>query len=191
MIPQAVFIRLSTPTRSRSLRGMGELDLTPIAETPRPADRAHRARWCRRSRPPSTSTPPTPSSGMRPASSLQPVPKVNRVEMALLKGVDRVRDILVDNTERFAARPAGQQRAALGRARHGQERRWSRPRMPRSTATARRCPAAGAAEADRDPSRGYRQPAGADGDPARRRPHASSSSATTSPSTTTTPPTSR
>lgn len=36
------------------------------------------------------------------AAWLQPVPKVNRVEMALLKGVDRVRDLLVENTERFA-----------------------------------------------------------------------------------------
>jgi len=34
--------------------------------------------------------------------TLQPVPRVNRVEMVLLKGVDRVRDILVDNTDRFA-----------------------------------------------------------------------------------------
>ncbi len=33
---------------------------------------------------------------------LQPVPKVNRVELKLLKGVDRVRDLLADNTERFA-----------------------------------------------------------------------------------------
>ncbi len=33
---------------------------------------------------------------------LQPVPKVNRVDISLLKGVDRVRDILIDNTERFA-----------------------------------------------------------------------------------------
>ncbi|MEM7301055.1 MAG: ATP-binding protein [Pseudomonadota bacterium] len=33
---------------------------------------------------------------------LQPVPKVNRVEMVLLKGIDRVRDILIDNTKRFA-----------------------------------------------------------------------------------------
>jgi uncharacterized protein len=33
---------------------------------------------------------------------LAPVPKVNRVEMALLKGIDRVRDVLVENTERFA-----------------------------------------------------------------------------------------
>ncbi len=33
---------------------------------------------------------------------LVPVPKVNRVEMALLKGIDHVRDKLTDNTERFA-----------------------------------------------------------------------------------------
>jgi uncharacterized protein len=35
-------------------------------------------------------------------SRLQPVADVNRVELALLKGVDRVRDLLADNTERFA-----------------------------------------------------------------------------------------
>lgn len=35
-------------------------------------------------------------------SALQPVPQVNRVEMVLLHGIDRVRDILVDNTVRFA-----------------------------------------------------------------------------------------
>jgi len=35
-------------------------------------------------------------------SVLQPVPKVNRVEMVLLRGIDRARDILADNTERFA-----------------------------------------------------------------------------------------
>lgn len=34
--------------------------------------------------------------------SLQPVKKVNRVDIMLLKGVDRVRDILMENTERFA-----------------------------------------------------------------------------------------
>jgi predicted AAA+ superfamily ATPase len=33
---------------------------------------------------------------------LVPVPRVNRVDMSLLKGVDRVRDTLVENTERFA-----------------------------------------------------------------------------------------
>jgi predicted AAA+ superfamily ATPase len=34
---------------------------------------------------------------------LVPVKRVNRVEMALLKGIDRMRDMLVENTERFAA----------------------------------------------------------------------------------------
>jgi predicted AAA+ superfamily ATPase len=33
---------------------------------------------------------------------LVPVPNVNRVAMSLLKGIDRVRDLLVENTERFA-----------------------------------------------------------------------------------------
>jgi predicted AAA+ superfamily ATPase len=33
---------------------------------------------------------------------LMPVPRVNRVEMSLLKGVDRMRDVLIENTERFA-----------------------------------------------------------------------------------------
>jgi len=33
---------------------------------------------------------------------LVPVAKVNRVEMGLLRGIDRVRDLLNDNTERFA-----------------------------------------------------------------------------------------
>jgi predicted AAA+ superfamily ATPase len=34
---------------------------------------------------------------------LEPVRDVNRVELVLLRGIDRVRDILVENTERFAA----------------------------------------------------------------------------------------
>jgi len=34
---------------------------------------------------------------------LVPVPRVNRIDISLIKGVDRVRDILVENTERFAA----------------------------------------------------------------------------------------
>ncbi|HBF31782.1 ATP-binding protein [Rhizobium sp.] len=35
-------------------------------------------------------------------SRLQPVARPNRVELSLIRGVDRVRDILHDNTERFA-----------------------------------------------------------------------------------------
>src|SRR6188474_1637546 len=37
-----------------------------------------------------------------PDGRLVPVARVNRVEMSLFKGIDRVRDVLVENTERFA-----------------------------------------------------------------------------------------
>jgi predicted AAA+ superfamily ATPase len=37
-----------------------------------------------------------------PDGRLAPVNHVNRVEMSLLRGIDRVRDVLVENTERFA-----------------------------------------------------------------------------------------
>jgi predicted AAA+ superfamily ATPase len=37
-----------------------------------------------------------------PDGQLAPVPHVNRVGMSLLQGIDRVRDMLVENTERFA-----------------------------------------------------------------------------------------
>jgi uncharacterized protein len=36
------------------------------------------------------------------ARRLTPVTRVNRVEMSLLKGIDRVRDLLLENTERFS-----------------------------------------------------------------------------------------
>ena len=36
------------------------------------------------------------------SGSFQPVEKVNRVELVLLQGIDRVRDILLENTKRFA-----------------------------------------------------------------------------------------
>ncbi len=35
--------------------------------------------------------------------ALDPVFRVNRIDMSLIRGIDRVRDILVDNTERFAS----------------------------------------------------------------------------------------
>jgi predicted AAA+ superfamily ATPase len=38
----------------------------------------------------------------QPDGQLAPVPHVNRVGMSLLQGIDRVRDMLVENTERFA-----------------------------------------------------------------------------------------
>src|SRR5262249_32491376 len=49
-----------------------------------------------------------------------PVADVNRVPLSLLKGIDRMCDTLLANTERFA-RGACQQCTAVGRTRHGQE----------------------------------------------------------------------
>jgi predicted AAA+ superfamily ATPase len=55
--------------------------------------------------------PPAPKNDLEAADAfvwhadrewLEPVPQVNRVELDLLKGIDRVRDILYENTERFA-----------------------------------------------------------------------------------------
>jgi predicted AAA+ superfamily ATPase len=37
-----------------------------------------------------------------PDGRLAPVPHVSRVDIGLLKGIDRMRDILMENTERFA-----------------------------------------------------------------------------------------
>jgi predicted AAA+ superfamily ATPase len=37
-----------------------------------------------------------------PEGHLVPVPRVSRVDLGLLKGIDRMRDILIENTERFA-----------------------------------------------------------------------------------------
>src|SRR5438034_7247138 len=55
------------------------------------------------------STPETPRFAAADAFSwhpderrLVPVANVNRVEMSLLKGIDRMRDMLLENTERFA-----------------------------------------------------------------------------------------
>jgi len=62
---------------------------------------------------------------------LAPVPKVNRVEMGLLRGIDRVRDVLMDNTERFA-RGLPANNALLWGARGMANPRWSRLRTRRS-----------------------------------------------------------
>jgi predicted AAA+ superfamily ATPase len=37
-----------------------------------------------------------------PHGRLAPVPRVSRVDLGLLRGIDRMRDILIENTERFA-----------------------------------------------------------------------------------------
>ena len=45
----------------------------------------------------------TVSSGRPNRVSWSRCSRVNRVDIGLIRGVDRVRDILIDNTERFAA----------------------------------------------------------------------------------------
>ena len=84
--------------------------------------------------------------------------------MSLLKGIDRVRDLLVENTERFAkGLPAnnallwgarGMGKSSLVKAVHA--------------AVNGRTPQERRAQARRDPSRGHREPAGPDGADARR-----------------------
>jgi predicted AAA+ superfamily ATPase len=59
----------------------------------------------------SAAAPPTSASDLlgkadafvwHPNGRLAPVPRVSRVDLGLLKGIDRMRDILIENTERFA-----------------------------------------------------------------------------------------
>ena len=98
-----------------------------------------------------------------PDGRLSPVPRVSRVDLGLLKGIDRMRDILVENTERFAdGLPAnnallwgarGMGKSSLVKAAHASIN--ARPQAGRP------------AEADRDSSRGYREPARPDGPAAR------------------------
>ena len=86
---------------------------------------------------------------------LAPVARINRVDMSLLKGIDRVRDLLVENTERFArGLPAnnallwgarGMGKSSLVKAAHAADRRRaSRRRLA----------------LDRNSSRGHRIAAG-------------------------------
>ena len=63
-------------------------------------------RHAERSAPPEPAAPDFESADAfvwQPAGHrLQPVTRVSRVDLSLLRGVDRMRDILLDNTERFA-----------------------------------------------------------------------------------------
>ncbi len=64
---------------------------------------------------------------------LQPVPEPNRVELGLIRSVDHVRDILHDNTARFARGFAANNVFALGARGEWANHLWSRPCMPAST----------------------------------------------------------
>jgi len=56
---------------------------------------------------------PTPSSGT-PNGRLTEVKRVSRVDLFLLRGIDRMRDILIENTERFANGLPANNALALG-----------------------------------------------------------------------------
>ena len=72
-------------------------------------------------------------------TGLEPVAKVNRVELSLLKSIDQVRDILLENTERFAKGfPAnnallwgarGMGKSSLVKAAHGEIAKRSKGRL--------------------------------------------------------------
>ncbi|MPZ58829.1 MAG: DUF815 domain-containing protein [Rhizobiales bacterium] len=91
--------------RSRPTRRASESRL-PSGSTPHHADLGRIAAALERL------APPLPAALALAASDafiwhpqqrrLAPVARVNRVEMSLLKGINRVRDVLVENTERFA-----------------------------------------------------------------------------------------
>jgi predicted AAA+ superfamily ATPase len=67
------------------------------------------------------------------AGSLEPVAKVNRIDIGLLKGIDLTRDILLENTARFAKGLPANNALLWARAAWA-SRRWSRPSITRSTA---------------------------------------------------------
>ena len=78
--------------------------------------------------------------------AFHPVSRVNRVDLALLKGVDRQRDMLFANTSRFAQGLPANNALHVGRARHGQ--------ILAGEVGSRRARREGA-ETHRNPSRGY------------------------------------
>ena len=82
------------------MRPVADVDLKAIAER---LDSL--LRLVERAVPPAATTPDFAAADAfvwHPATrGLQPVARVNRVELGLLKGIDRLRDILHDNTERF------------------------------------------------------------------------------------------
>ena len=93
---------LTTPLPKRQFRALSEIDLRSIAERldqlVRLIERAV----------PAVPTPPDFAAAdafvWHPdGRRFQPVARVNRVDLSLLKGIDRLRDILLENTERFAA----------------------------------------------------------------------------------------
>jgi len=93
---------LTTPLPKRRFRPLSEIDLRSIAER---LDQL--VRLIERAVPAVPSPPDFAAADAfvwhPDGSRFQPVARVNRVDLSLLKGIDRLRDILLENTERFAA----------------------------------------------------------------------------------------
>ena len=128
---------------------------------------------------------PTPSSGRPAASGCARCRGWPGVPYDLLCGIERVAETLLREHAPVRRRPARQQRAALGCARHGQELAGQGDPCPAERA------AAGQPGADRDPSRGHREPAPAAPSARGRAAGAASCSATTCRSMPARPATSR
>ena len=122
------YVRRACEGSAASLRGLPQPGAN-MAKSPRPAhNKATHKRSSGGAKPPSAGAtdtllsriaaalerlapPPAPKLDFSAAEAfvwhpegreLAPVVRVNRVEMSLLRGIDRVRDLLVENTERFA-----------------------------------------------------------------------------------------
>jgi predicted AAA+ superfamily ATPase len=97
-MPRADQIRLAAASAAASSSAANGLDVTDLLA--RIADALERAA------PPVAQAPDfsTADAFVWQADRLRlaPVPRVSRVEMALLRGIDRVRDTLAENTQRFA-----------------------------------------------------------------------------------------
>ena len=98
----------------------------------------------------------------RTASCGPPIPafwsrcqRVNRVDIGLIRGIDRVRDILIDNTRRFAAGLPANNALLWG------ARGMGKSSLVKAVHAAINASAQGraAAQADRDPPRGHRHAA--------------------------------
>ena len=125
---------------------------------------------------------------MRDRRELQPVAKVNRVALPLLKGIDRSRDTLIENTTRFAAGLPANNALLWGARGMGKSSLVKAVHAAVAAALPAGAPPLKLIEIHRED---IETPAGADAARPRPRPSASSSSATTSPSTPATPPTNR
>ena len=90
----------------KTSRSKGKTKRKTGSARPALTDTARIAAALDRLAPPARQTPDFSAAGAfvwhPDGNRLAPVERVNRVDMSLLKGIDRVRDLLVENTERFA-----------------------------------------------------------------------------------------